>query len=210
MFAKSRLTAVLGLSVGLIVTSGALAQGVNNPGSLPNTFQTSIPPTGWIVIDPSGSPIPVSLNPSSNTPWAKNLTGPNNAPINYPAFAPPLTVQEVLQVAPTLPWTDWHEDVLNPGWVWANTPVVLVNNTQIFPTFAGVGTANLSMFFSPPLNVGDVVDIRKDLQYQGIPGTTFFGTLHINEYPTGTPEPASLGLLGIGGALLRRRRNRVA
>jgi hypothetical protein len=190
-----------------IATGHALAQGVNNPGSLPSSFQSPVPVTGWLVIDPNGTPIPVSLNPNGQ-PWSKNFTGPNGQPFSYPAFAPPLSVQEILQVAPTLPWTDWHEDVGNPGWVWANPPTVLVNNIPIFPTITGVGTSQLNFFFSPAIPVGAVVDIRKDLQYQGIPGTVFTGTLGIHEYPT--PEPTSLLLLAGGSVLALKRRARLA
>lgn len=182
----------------------ALAQGVGNPGSLPSSFATGTPANGWIVVDPTGTPIPVSLDPNGPV-WAKKFTGPNGGPFNYPGGSPPLAVSEVLQVAPNQPWTDWHEDVLDPNWVWLN-PVVYVNSVPILPTFTGIGTSSLSMFFNPALNVGDYVTIRKDLAYTGVPGTTFIGTLPIHEYPT--PEPASLALLGVGGAVLLRRRHR--
>ena len=192
--------------ISAMVTQIALGQGVGNLGSLPTQFQTPSPPSGWVVVDPSGVPIPVSLDPNGPV-WSKNFTGPNGGSFVYPAMSPPLPVSEVLQVAPNLPWTDWHEDVLDPSWVWVN-PAVFVNNVQIFPTVTGVGTSNLSFFFTPALNVGDLVIIRKELQYNGVPGTAFIGTLPIHEYPT--PEPASLGLLALGGLVTSRRRRRIA
>jgi hypothetical protein len=192
--------------IGMVASQMAMAQGVNNPGSLPNSFATGTPANGWVVIDPSGTPIPVSLDPSGSQVWSKNFTGPNGGSFVYPAMSPPLPVSEVLQVAPNLPWTDWHEDVLDPSWVWVN-PAVFVNNVQIFPTVTGVGTSNLSFFFTPALNVGDLVIIRKELQYNGVPGTAFIGTLPIHQYPT--PEPASLGLLALGGLVTLRRRRRI-
>ncbi len=190
----------------LAAAQAALAQGVNNPGLLPSSFATGTPASGWVVVDPSGTPIPVSLDPTGSQVWGKTFTGPNGGNFSYPAMSPPLPVTEMLTVAPTLPWTDWHEDVLDPSWVWVN-PAVLVNNVQIFPTITGVGTSSLSFFFTPALNVGDLVIIHKELQYQGVPGMTFIGTLGINQYPTGVPEPAALAMMGIGGALIRRRRS---
>lgn len=202
MKTHNNIKSLLIASIVLVAVPAALAQGVGNLGSLPTNFELGT--GGWTVIDPAGTPIPVSLDPNGPV-WGKNFTGPQGQPFSYPALAPPIPVREVLQVAPTLPWTDWHEDVIDPDWVWLN-PTVFVNSVQIFPTFVGVGTNSLSMFFTPALNVGDVVLISKSLAYNGLPGTTFFGTLPIHEYPTGVPEPSSLGLLALGALLVRRNR----
>ena len=196
--------------IGLVATQMAYAQGVGNLGSLPTQFTTPIPPTGWTVGSPP-APIPVILDPTGPV-WYKNFTGPNGGPFSYPAFAPPLPVQEFLQVDPASPpWTDWHEDVIgidqfgipDPGWIWVN-PFIFVNgSTPTGLTITGAGTSNLSFFWTAPANPGDTVIIRKQLAYAGLPGTTFTGTLAIHEYPT--PEPGSIGLLSIGGLLALRR-----
>jgi hypothetical protein len=192
----------------------ALAQGVGNLGSLPTVFpQTGTPPNGWIVTSTAGS-IPVVLDPLGPA-WGKSFTDPNGGNFSYPLTSPnnpPLNVQEFLVVAPNSPpWTDWHEDVVgidasgapDPGWAWAN-PSLLVNGVPAPGlTVTGAGTNSLSFFFNP-IFPGDQVIIRKQLVYNGLPGTTFVGTLAVHEYPT--PEPATIGLLALGGlAMLRRR-----
>ena len=68
-------------------------------------------------------------------------------------------------------------------------------------TITGAGTGSLSFFFNS-LAPGTVIDIRKDLVWNGVFGTSFTGVLPIHEYPT--PEPASIGLLSIGGLLALR------
>jgi hypothetical protein len=204
MKAQNSIKCLVVASISLAVSQMALAQGVGNLGSLPTQFETPIPPTGWIVVDAAGAPIPVSLDPNGPV-WGKNFTGPNGGPFSYPAFAPPLPVQELLVVAGNLAWTDWHEDVLDPNWAWAN-PTILVNGSVPPGLTISLSGGSLSYFFNPALAPGSLIDIRKDLVYNGLPGTTFIGTLPIHEYPTGVPEPASIGLLCIGGLWAFRRR----
>jgi hypothetical protein len=189
-------------SISLGAAQMAFAQGVGNLGSLPTQFTTPNPPTGWNVMN-STPWIPVVLDPTGPV-WGKNFGGSNpDGSFTYPAGAPPLPVQELLQVDPASPpWTDWHEDVLDPAWSWAN-PFVLVNgNVPPGLTITGVGTGSLSFFFNS-VAPGSTIDIRKDLVWNGVPGTSFTGVLPIHEYPT--PEPASIGLLCVGGLLALRR-----
>ncbi len=203
MKVQSNIKCLVIASISLAVSQMALAQGVGNLGSLPTQFETPIPPTGWVVVDPAGGPIPVSLDPNGPV-WGKNFTGPNGGPFSYPAFAPPLPVVELLVVAGNLAWTDWHEDVLDPNWSWAN-PSILVNGSVPTGLTTSLSGGSLSFFFDP-VAPGSLIDIRKDLVYNGLPGTTFVGTLPIHEYPTGVPEPASIGLFCIGGLWAFRRR----
>lgn len=197
-----QLVIMVGLvSLSSLLTAGPVfAQGVGNLSALPTQFQTPTPATGWNVVDAAGGPIPVILDPTGPV-WGKNFTGPNGGNFFYPAGSPPLSVHESLVVAGNLPWTDWHEDVLDPAWSWGN-PLILVNGSVPTGLTTSLSGGSLSFFFNS-IAPGSIVDIRKDLVYTGVPGTTFIGTLPIHEYPT--PEPASIGLLGLGGLLTLRR-----
>ena len=103
-------------SIGLVASQMAFAQGVGNIGSLPTLFTTSNPPNGWSVMNSSG-PISVVLDPTGPV-WGKNFGGSNpDGTFTYSAGSPPLPVNELVMVDPTTPpWTDWHEDVLDPAW----------------------------------------------------------------------------------------------
>ncbi len=194
------------VTISLVAAQVAFAQGVGNLGSLPTQFTTPAPPNGWTVMNSNG-PIPVVLDPNGPV-WGKNFGGSNpDGSFTYAAGSQPLPVQELLQVDPTSPpWTDWHEVALDPGWSWAN-PFVLVNfSVPAGLTITGVGTSSLSFFFSSPVAPGSTIDIRKDLVWNGALGTSFTGVLPIHEYPTGVPEPTSIGLLCIGGLCALRRR----
>jgi hypothetical protein len=215
MKAQNLIKLLVVASVCLMFSQFALAQGVGNLSSLPTLFTGPNPPVGWNVGGAAG-PIPVVLDPTGPQ-WGKSFTGPGGGPFFYPPTSPtnpPLPVQELLQVAPNSPaWTDWHEDVVgigangqvDPGWVWVN-PQILVNG--LVPgglSITGAGTSNLSFFFNPAAP-GSIIDIRKELAYNGSAGAVFGGTLSVHEYPT--PEPASMALLGLGSAILLRRRSR--
>lgn len=216
MRAQNLMRLLVVASVGLMMSQFALAQGVGNLGSLPTSFPTGAPANGWTVITTAG-PIPVVLDPTGPV-WGKNFTGPNGGTFTYAPTSPTnpaLPVTEVLQVAGNLPWTDWHENVIgidtlglpDPNWSWANPTILVGGLPAAGLTIVGAGTSNLSFFFNP-LAPGTVVDIRKDLVYTGPAGAVFNGTLAIHEYPT--PEPATLGLLALGGlAAVRRKRRAV-
>lgn len=209
---KSRRTFQLLAATSIIVVLSpfAFGQGVGNIGSLPTMFTTTNPPTGWTVTDPAGLPIPVSLDPSGPV-WGKVFAGPNGGPFVQPALGPALPVVEQLVVAGTIPWTDWHEDVIgvdasgvpDPNWTWAN-PMLLVNGLPAPGLTTSLSGGSLSFYFNP-VAPGSIITIQKNLIYNGIPGTAFIGTLAIHEYPT--PEPATMGMLALGGiAALRRGR----
>jgi len=193
----------LAAAVSAATAGVAWGQGVGNLPWLPFQFETGVPPTGWVVADPTGLPIPVVLDPAGPT-WRKHLTGPNGGPFFHPALGPPLPVTEVLVVAGNLPWTDWHEDVVHPDWAWVN-PSILVNGlppTNLTTVLSGGSLA----FYFDPVAPGSIVTITKELIYNGLPGTGFYGTLSVIEYPT--PEPAAAAMLGTAGLLLVRRRVR--
>jgi hypothetical protein len=209
MKARNRITFVVVASIGVTISQMAFAQGVGNLGSLPTQFQSPVPITGWSVDSGNASNpwLPVQIN-TSGPPWIKTFTGPNGQPFTA-VPGQTFTLQELLVIAPPQSWTDWHEHILTPGWDWVQPTLFLANfaappglSTVHTPGNASVGGA-LDFYFNP-LAPGTLLDIRKTLQYVGQPGATFTGTIQIAEYPT--PEPASLGLMTLGGLLIARRR----
>ncbi len=201
--------AVAGVAVLAVatMTGAAYAQGVGNLPALPTTFPQLGTSPAWVITTSAG-PIPVVLDPAGPK-WVKHLTDPNGGLV----VAQPGQVfgfSESLVVAGANPWSDWHEEILTPGWQWLAPSAVLANGlpasnlaASYLPTTTTVG-GSVSFTFDP-LAPGTLVDIRKQLQYVGVPGTVYIGPLEIAQYPT--PEPATVGLLALGGlAALRRRR----
>ncbi len=191
---------------GVMLTSGySYGQGVGNLGALPSVFPGDPAVGGWFI-----GQYPVERDPNGPA-WIKNLTNPNGGNI----IAQPgqmFTVQESLIISGSLPWSDWHEQILTPGWDWA-PPAVLLANGAVAPGLTishtpGSPTSGGAIdFYFNSLPVGTKVDIRKQLQYLGgATGAPFDGIVRIAEYPT--PEPAALGLMLLGSlALWRRRRH---
>lgn len=206
MNAKKNVVAVRLVMVGVLLTAATgYGQGVGNLGSLPGSFIVQ-PPGHFEVVAPTGGPIPVALNPAGPQ-WIKKfelgglVAGPGQQ----------FTVHEFLQVAGNLPWQDWHEQVLTPGWDWSPNSVILANGLPAagltVSTTAGVVPTGGSIDYTfNSLAPGTLVDIRKILVYTGgATGVPFQGTVTIAEYPT--PEPATLGLLSLASvAMLRRNR----
>ena len=197
-------------AISLVASQMALAQGVGNPGQLPNIIPMNNP-GGWDIWSSAGTPLPVQRDPNGPK-WPKHLTDPTGGPITA-SWGTVFNVHEMLVIAPNLSWSDWHEDILTPGWGWTNnisflanflpTPGLSITNTP--STFTQGGS--LSFLFSslPP---GTVIDIRKELVYQGNPGAIFQGSIDLLQYPT--PEPATLALLGLGGAAMLMRRKQAS
>jgi hypothetical protein len=213
MNATQRMTASV-IALGMCVAPAAFGQGVGNLGSLPTFFWgAGTPLVGWSV--DSGNPanpwIPVQLSPTGPQ-WVKTLVGSTGTGgVVYANPGDTFTLQELLVVAPAQSWTDWHEHILTPEWDWASPTVILANgvpapglNTVITP--ATLTTGGSIDFTFNALAPGTLIDIRKTLKYTGLSGLTFASKVEIAEYPT--PEPATLALLGLGGAIALRRQNR--
>jgi len=201
---KAIVTASVAVSACVLIATHGYAQGVGNLASLPVVFPADPSNTGWFI-----GQYGVSLDPNG-PPWIKSLVNPNGGPmIVQPGQT--FTLQESLFIAPSLPWKDWHEQILTPDWDWASPVAFLANGvpapnltiSHTPPTGTSGGTLDFNF---DPLPVGTKIDIRKQLKYIGSTGKPFDGVVRIAEYPT--PEPATLGLLGLGGAVMLRRRHR--
>ncbi len=192
-------------SVSLAISQIALAQGVGNLPSLPTNFST--PGGGWVVGTPL-NPIPVVRDPNGPK-WIKHFTDANGLIPVFPGQS--FAVHESLLVAPTLPWTDWHEEILTPDWDWSPQLQIMVNgggppvNLVVVNTPGNVNQGGILSLYFDALPPGTQIDIRKELIYTGTSAGIAIPSIDIAQYPT--PEPASLGLLILGSvfALHRRR-----
>ncbi len=191
-------------SASLVVPAFAFAQGVGNLQSLPVNFST--PGGGWVVGTPL-APVPVVRDPNGPK-WIKHFSDANGLIPVFPGQA--FAVHESLVIAPTLPWSDWHEEILTPGWDWSPQLQIMVNGggpppgLLVVNTPGNVNQGGILSFYFNALPPGTQIDIRKELIYTGTTAGIAIPSIDIAQYPT--PEPASLGLLTLGGlALLRRR-----
>jgi hypothetical protein len=196
-------------AVVLVAATGVLAQGVAPPlGGSATTYPLTT--NGWDILDPSGTPQVVVRDPLGQ-PWYKDLaTTPGVVVLPGSVFK----VHELLTVGGNLSWSDWHEQILTPGWEWLPASNLLANGVPApgltVTTTPGTSTLGGSIDYTfGSLAPGTLVDISKAIVYSGtgLPAPTppFFGSIRVAEFPT--PEPATLGLLALGGlAVLRRRR----
>lgn len=135
-----------------------------------------------------------------------------------------------------IPVTDWHQEIHTPGWEWvlpgdARFPGLFPPNESLItrdgqpwpwapipmPT---TDPSKLWVEFEP-IEPGHVLDVHKALLWVGTPGNQIWGDgmddagalfdesfIDVWQYPTGIPEPTTLGLLSLGLlACWGRRRN---
>jgi hypothetical protein len=182
------------------VALAAVPPGISGEQQTPGWIE-SIDVGGGSTVDigsAAAGPIQIFYDPTKG-PWQKTLTN----------FVAPLTINEAIQIAPGGPnWTDWEEQILDPGWVWAGGASLSVLGGG---TYNGTLTADQKTveFDFPAQGVGTTLVINKVLQWNGVVGQAP-RTVTINEWPT-VPEPGTIvllttGLLTLGLGYIRRRR----
>jgi len=154
------------------------------------------------------APIEVSYDPNMG-PWKKT----------FDEISWPFHITENVHISQGVPWTDWDEEILTDGWVWAsdqNPPQVeLSTQGQIIGTVIGDISADgqtVVFNFPNPMPPCTTLTITKTLRWAGgdPAPTQGLGSVTIAQYPT-IPEPGTLALLLSGAAALatvawRRRR----
>ena len=188
--------------------------------------------TGWVVDDGS-FPLAfgfqeIAHDPTAG-PWHKRLLGVDGGEFaasdtGFPALMI-FGVSEWVKVGGTTPWTDWHEEIMQPGWRWLDDRAG--SGEPSFHYASGVTVPGLTVAFTDPtptsggridftfdpIPPGTLLRINKRLIFEGLdpllPGDEFFGTLDIFQYPT-VPEPASMvlviaGLAAVAGIARPRR-----
>jgi hypothetical protein len=215
----------VGLGVMLVLAFGTTGWAADvGGGSGSSTYWTEgMNSQGGWDIGSGGGPVGISLDPNAG-PWIKTLTAANGGgfPADDTGYTAPNgygPIVENLVITGNRSWTDWHEDILTPGWVWGMNFFDIPDGLGGWKAAPGLDVTHdpavwqihgegVSFTFNA-LAPGTLVKITKSIVWVGNPnviGDLFWGTVTISEYPT--PEPATLLLLALGGlAVVRRRRS---
>jgi hypothetical protein len=176
---------------------------------------------GW-QIGSDGDPADVILDPNAG-PWIKNLHNANGGPVSADdtGFTAPqsYSLVEWIHIAGQRSWTDFHEEVITPGWNIGGLmqisqggellPVPGLNVMLMDTVWPERGGA--VWFTFDPLPPSTVLKLSKTLSWVGNPGVQgdlFNGVIQLAQYPT--PEPASIALVALAaiGLVGCRRRSR--
>jgi hypothetical protein len=185
----------LGVPVGAAIVAGS-GSGTSVETLHPD-FDSELDGLGGWIVDDAGAPLPVSADPSAG-PWIKMFSGFGSA-----TFGTTFVIHEKLVVAPGSPaWTDWHEDIMTPGWVWSTAMLKIDGGTPIPGPTGGPMTG----WLFPPEDPGTPIEVWKEISCD-LPGGCG-GSITIHEFPT-VPVPGAwlLFATAIAGLPLLRRRS---
>ena len=179
---------------------------------------------GWLV-----GPQTVSADPEAGA-WLKHLQSPGRLLGSMDTFY----LLEVIKVGSGLAWTDWHEEILTPGWSWgsgamyaygANLASLSLNKAlagngmgafpfnwfgSIEPIAQGEIKGDRIDFSFEALDPSSWVFILKSIHWTGEDGGRRFASIRIAEYPSPVPIPSALVLLAgglIGLVAIRKTRS---
>jgi len=106
----------------------------------------------------------VTLDPNFG-PWQKELVPEAGVPIDVGNPQTLFDFEETIEVGPGMSFTDWHEVILTPNWIWEQ------GGTDVSPEGTIIENGNeISITFNNPVNPGTIIQITKILQYVG-PGS---------------------------------------
>jgi hypothetical protein len=157
---------------------------------------------GWTVENSFYHRTSVYLDPNAG-PWHKYLETPDSGFEVGGVYM----LKEVLMVRDGgtgyTSWTDYHEQILTPGWEWYEDPFGVAwsftsNQSGLTAAHKIDGKfLNVDWTFSPQANTNTIMTITKFLRYNG-EGSPF-ERLVVAEYPTATavPEPGTFALLAV-------------
>lgn len=145
-------------------------------------------------------------------PWLKRLiVDPQQDPVTPPLDL--IILHEEITIGGSHAWTDWHEEILTPGWEWG--PIVFdilnANDQSILNNLVVDTMGNMAWFFFDKVPPGSTLQIWKEIICTSIcDPLQSAGFVEIIEYPT-VSEPGTLALMGLFLATfsLYRRRARL-
>jgi len=160
----------------------------------------------WFFGTPS-LPVAISYGGAAGV-WQKQLSGAGLLDQDQE-----VNLLEYIKVGAGPVWTDWHETVVTPDFIWGFDPddtFYTINGgaAQTAGIVFNADHTQVTFNFSTPLPVDTVILFHKELQYMGIDNLDNDTTpVVVNEFAS-VPEPGTLTFLGIGlaGLAFRFRR----
>jgi len=155
----------------------------------------------------AGLPIGISYDASAGV-WQKQLSGAGQLDTYQE-----VNLLEYVKVNANPQWTDWHETICTPDFIWGYDPddtFYTINGgaAQTAGISYNADYTQITFNFTTPMPVDTVIMFHKELQYMG--ADTFDNNttaIVVNEFAS-VPEPTTLAFMGIGlaGLMLRLRR----
>jgi hypothetical protein len=195
-------------------TSAQFSIGPNlTPGRIAYEYNVSQDPydpgePAWL-FGSSQNPISISYNSVADI-WQRRVSGDGAFGHNQE-----VDLLDYVNVGAGSPWTDWHETIATPNFVWstdADDAFYTINGGT--PQFTGISYssdhASVDIALPTALPVGAKIVLHDEVQYMG--SACFDNNIVpivLNQFVS-VPEPSSLVLLSLGAvlALIPRRRKR--